>query len=439
LPSAGEIADVAELAATPALIDLCTKEVEKEGKAELKIFGKEHTISGFNKPTEKPSDTRPPESRHSSAKTSSDSCPLGNGKVKRSGRPQRCPREYVCHPNFHTAPDVINPAYSVHKVCPVGNFPQPCNHYASVIAMNPGLYNDLVCPTTVPDDYPHATGDYNNQHKPYWRNLANARHGAACNADEWPPALFWFGENSRGPVWIRFCDGSDNQKAGRLWQRFCPHIAERETFKPEDGSNSLGQEINRGRTTITVRCTATYTRKTFHLDVPGAAPPFAVDQNDCRPAQPDDPGFALLTTDPWYALPAHDQYTQYTPRYFNNHARRDIWFDPETIVFDDGNSTRKATDEELRDQYGFIRCSDDSCSKEMEDLGIESAVHVAPSASLPATAFGTVTTSTASVTSRSFDTSKTLESQPEPTASVGLPSRTDSPLTESLRELLGRL
>lgn len=37
----GEILDIAEIAATPELINLCTKEVEKEGKAEFKVFGKE--------------------------------------------------------------------------------------------------------------------------------------------------------------------------------------------------------------------------------------------------------------------------------------------------------------------------------------------------------------------------------------------------------------
>ncbi len=41
----GEILDIAEVAATPALIEGCVKGVEKEGKAEFKIFGKKHTLS----------------------------------------------------------------------------------------------------------------------------------------------------------------------------------------------------------------------------------------------------------------------------------------------------------------------------------------------------------------------------------------------------------
>ncbi|KAK3674234.1 hypothetical protein LTR78_005703 [Recurvomyces mirabilis] len=45
IPIFGEIADIAELAATPALIKLCTDEIEKTGKAEFKVFGKKHSLS----------------------------------------------------------------------------------------------------------------------------------------------------------------------------------------------------------------------------------------------------------------------------------------------------------------------------------------------------------------------------------------------------------
>lgn len=45
IPIVGEIADIAEIAATPALVQLCVKGIEKEGKAEFKVFGKKHTIS----------------------------------------------------------------------------------------------------------------------------------------------------------------------------------------------------------------------------------------------------------------------------------------------------------------------------------------------------------------------------------------------------------
>ena len=41
----GEILDIAEIAATPAIIQGCVKGIEKEGNAEFKVFGKKHTLS----------------------------------------------------------------------------------------------------------------------------------------------------------------------------------------------------------------------------------------------------------------------------------------------------------------------------------------------------------------------------------------------------------
>jgi hypothetical protein len=48
IPIFGEIADIAEIAATPELINVCVKGIEKEGKAEFKIFGKEHSLEVSN-------------------------------------------------------------------------------------------------------------------------------------------------------------------------------------------------------------------------------------------------------------------------------------------------------------------------------------------------------------------------------------------------------
>lgn len=130
IPIVGEILDIAEIAATPELINLCTKDVEKEGKAEFKVFGKTRTISGFNKPTSKPASSRPPESSHTTAKTSDNSCPTDG--VARRAPDRRCRERFVCG-NVRTV-DVPGPV--VNKDCNVGLYPQPCNHYASVAAMS---------------------------------------------------------------------------------------------------------------------------------------------------------------------------------------------------------------------------------------------------------------------------------------------------------------
>ena len=61
IPIVGEIADLVEIAATPAIIQGCIKGIEKEGKAEFKVFGKSHTLS-LDKPKTKPTSVpdRPP-------------------------------------------------------------------------------------------------------------------------------------------------------------------------------------------------------------------------------------------------------------------------------------------------------------------------------------------------------------------------------------------
>lgn len=52
IPIVGEILDIAEIAATPAIIQGCVKGIEKEGKAEFKVFGKKKTLS-MNEPKTK--------------------------------------------------------------------------------------------------------------------------------------------------------------------------------------------------------------------------------------------------------------------------------------------------------------------------------------------------------------------------------------------------
>jgi hypothetical protein len=48
-------------------------------------------------------------------------------------------------------------------------------------------------------------------------------------------------------------------------------------------------------------------------------------------------------------------------------------------VYDEGNSTRPATDEELEEYIGIVRCASADCKEEMETLQVESAMVVQPS------------------------------------------------------------
>ena len=105
IPFIGEIADLAEVAATPAIINACVKGVEKEGKAEFKVFGKKHTLD-INKPTGDPANPRPPPKTHEPPSTKSKPSKTKDSQTKtshhsatRSASSSASPEPYRCLKN----------------------------------------------------------------------------------------------------------------------------------------------------------------------------------------------------------------------------------------------------------------------------------------------------------------------------------------------------
>lgn len=99
IPIFGEIADVAEIAATPAIIEGCVKGVEKAGKAEFKVFGKKHTLD-INKPTGTDKDLPAPK-KHDPPKKSDEACRKPD-KLRKRGGGVAAKREDVDSPEFKT-------------------------------------------------------------------------------------------------------------------------------------------------------------------------------------------------------------------------------------------------------------------------------------------------------------------------------------------------
>jgi hypothetical protein len=64
-------------------------------------------------------------------------------------------------------------------------------------------------------------------------------------------------------------------------------------------------------------------------------------------------------------------------------TKRDL-LDPREIVVDMGNSSRRATDEELLEDFGLLHCEGD-CKPEMNDLGFASLPVLAPELAVPQT------------------------------------------------------
>ncbi|MCJ1307824.1 hypothetical protein MMC25_001472 [Agyrium rufum] len=354
IPIFGEIADIAEIAATPELINLCTNEIEKEGKAEFKVFGKEHTLS-FDKPSE-PKETRPPSKTHESASTkTSSACSL----------PKRA------NGNIEVTSTVTSASYSTSTgICKGDAWPQACLHYSSVIRRNP-TFERLTCTNRLKrEGSPRpAPALYNAQHNAKWSAGWMQSPALRCQRDEYPPAVIWQGrDNSQ---WIRLLPGSQNGGAGSMWSNVCLLTPISHTT----GLRSVGEQVTACRTTEHWEVTQVITTGVFEMsfiNMPNYADD-GITKNPCWPQTLiDDPGFALLVNDPWYIphFAAQNLALQIYPKAPGPAYTMDL--DPDSILVTDGNSTRKATDEELLDNFGFVRCMGDGCKDEQDVLGIES-------------------------------------------------------------------
>ncbi len=72
----------------------------------------------------------------------------------------------------------------------------------------------------------------------------------------------------------------------------------------------------------------------------------------------------------WRALvpEVHEILSQRPPSYYPPTEKLEI--DPESIVVDEENSTRKATPKELWEAYGFFKCQKEGCPDERKATGL---------------------------------------------------------------------
>lgn len=281
---AGEIADLAEIAATPAIIKACVKGIEKEGKAEFKVFGKKKTLS-LGSPTGNPPETRPPPKSHTSPKTSGTSSCAGGKK--------RAPCLRV-ETQWGTTTSDILPRTT--KTCSGNQYTQACFHYQSVIRENSG-YGTLTCPYNKALRAPRpAVALYDAQHNGEWITGRMQGPGLFCQRDEYPPADIWQGRG--GQQWIRLIPRADNGGAG-------PALSRGDICSNPPRSSTVGSHLVRpwrqgNKETESWQLTVEITRSMLVLHFANMQP-WADDglrENPCwPPTLVNDPGFALLTQD----------------------------------------------------------------------------------------------------------------------------------------------
>lgn len=113
-------------------------------------------------------------------------------------------------------------------------------------------------------------------------------------------------------------------------------------------------------------------------------------QNPCLPSlNINDPGFALLTDDPWYQTGSgsasdSSRYRRVPPNSITRGApppRRDLGTDGDGSVYfleednvgvvDERNKSRRATPDELWEHLGILECSSTDCVDELAELGLD--------------------------------------------------------------------
>jgi hypothetical protein len=257
------------------------------------------------------------------------------------------------------------------KVCDGSRTVQACHHYSSVCRRNPA-FSTLICPARAPSGNRPAVNSWNRQHDRAWSSSWIPRR-LDCERDEFPFFRFW-GQNTG--AWIRLMPGRDNSDGGNLPNRVCD-----EQWKTQTGQNLQGGPINQvgDRYITTVYRTDTVTISALVLSFTNCdRADDAIPINQCNPTiLTDDRGFALLTNDPWYRAAAnrhHNKGAYEDPpsaALTNGHSpvnRRD-WL-PDELIFDMGNSSRRASDEEIFEKHGLVRCASDDCAEEARALGL---------------------------------------------------------------------
>ncbi|KAH8650613.1 hypothetical protein BGZ60DRAFT_421433 [Tricladium varicosporioides] len=153
-----------------------------------------------------------------------------------------------------------------------------------------------------------------NQHHWQWIEGWVSAGKDVCQRDEWPPRSFWPTKkrNQLGQL-VRFLPGPENGGAGSMFNSFCERNGERaadgkKNAKLHTTVSSLERvAVTSGVTTTITSVQVQVPQPVFEItDWDGlprdAGDPDGLKKNPCWPSMivPDDPGFALLTDDPYY-------------------------------------------------------------------------------------------------------------------------------------------
>lgn len=290
---------------------------------------------------------------------------------------------------------------TVTRTCDGSVYLQACAHYSSVGLFNRQLERATCSVTGVksPDRPLTRLYDYTSgitQHNLIWSstwitktyiNPNNKRTAPRCQRDEWPPAHF---QQGRPAGYIRLLPGSQNSGVANSrngWRSFCKFPADQQV-KVEGGPiNYAGAIVYTTIITSTIITLSVLEYNYINIPQP-VGDPYLLTTNPCYPSTlTNEPGFALLTQDPYYffkhintqflpySAPPGSYYTSGkkppTKRWLGDTFATgsdlplDFVFDEDAgILVDEGNTTRRAYDEEIAEHLDLQRCVEPDCADE---------------------------------------------------------------------------
>ncbi len=376
----------------PALANVCAKGIAKGGKSIFKFRGKDYDVK-LDKPLTAKKD-RDPSADPTKPPGKTKSCTRRGSSLL-----QKRLRMHTTTLTRSLAPrEVVKPS-----TCNYLNYGQACLHYSSVMSRRPAL-SSLTCIDARPvgaGDIREVRNEYSRNHHTDWINGWMQAPNIRCERDEFPPAAIWQARDRN--VWIRLSPGDGNGRAGQMF-RLCPQRVRIDTVQA--ATSDYIEIACQGRNTEVWRETvqAVDTVLNMHFDnMPNIADAGLTD-NPCWPSTLiDDPGFALNFNDPWYNRNANANRKGYTVSYpmppgaawTNGKVNQPGWnkrdVDPNEIYVDEGNSSRRLTDQELLEEFGILRCQGD-CTQEMEKLGYASLPVIENQNTSPPTVEAMITT-----------------------------------------------
>jgi hypothetical protein len=210
---------------------------------------------------------------------------------------------------FTSAVYAANAQETVFSATCSAEYTQPCHHYSSVVRVKPA-WASLTCPPEAATKANSrarlpATASWEKQHRGKgWRTSLPAN----CQRDEYPPAYLLTKGAGYSDQLVRYLPGAQNGAAGNIWQGVCfadpiKDLSDAEFERLFSTKGARTMNINNGKRYFAPIVTLP-TRPVFswaawnHQTLPNDG----LDDNPCWPSKqaPNDPGFALLTDDPYY-------------------------------------------------------------------------------------------------------------------------------------------